>query len=67
VVRIRPFWKRSDYRLGRRPALPVLQPIKAQAQMPELVTAANGHGNGHAAIHDTIPFPVIPATGGLDE
>jgi hypothetical protein len=33
--------------------------------MPELVTAAT-NGNGHAAIHDTIPFPVIPA-GGPDE
>jgi type IV secretion system protein VirD4 len=69
VVRIRPYWKRADFRLGRRPALPVLQPIRAQAQMPELVTAANGngHGNGHAAIHDTIPFPVIPGTVGPNE
>jgi hypothetical protein len=70
-VRIRPYWKRADFRLGRRPALPVLQPIQAQAQMPELVTAANGngngYGNGHAAIHDTIPFPVIPGTVGPNE
>jgi type IV secretion system protein VirD4 len=64
VVRIRPFWKRTRYRFGLAPALPVLQRIKAQVQMPELVTAAtNGNGNGHAAIHDTIPFPVIPAGG----
>ena len=50
-----------------RPACPAAHP--AQAQMPELVTAANGngHGNGHAAIHDTIPFPVIPGTVGPNE
>ena len=39
VVRIRPFWKRTAHRLGRIPALPVLQPVKAQVQMPELVGA----------------------------
>jgi len=31
--------------------------------MPDLVGTTNGNGNGHAAIHDTIPFPVIPAGG----
>ena len=65
VVKIRPFWKRTSYRLGRAPALPVLRPIKAQAQFPVLVTAANG--NGHAAVHDTIPMPAVPAAGGPDE
>jgi hypothetical protein len=66
VVRIRPFWKRTAVRLGRAPALPVLQPVKAQVQMPGLVTA-NGNGNGHGAVRDTVPFPVIPAAGSPDE
>ena len=63
VARVRPFWKRTRYQLGLAPALPVLQPIRSQIQMPDLVGTTNGNGNGHAAIHDTIPFPVIPAGG----
>jgi hypothetical protein len=63
VVRIRPFWKRNAVRLGRAPALPVLRPIRAQAQFSMPAAAANGH----AALHDTIPFPTVPAAGGPDE
>lgn len=65
VVKIRPFWKRTAVRLGRTPALPMLQPISRQAQFPELALLnGNGSGNGHAAVHDTIPFPAV---GGLEE
>jgi type IV secretion system protein VirD4 len=65
VVKIRPFWKRTAVRLGRTPALPVLRPIPAQAQFPVLVNAVNGNGrgNGHPAVHDTIPLPTVPADG----
>jgi type IV secretion system protein VirD4 len=57
VVQIRPFWKRTGYRLGRRPALPALQPITAQAQFSMPATAnGRGSGNGHAAVHDTVAF-----------
>jgi hypothetical protein len=67
VVRIRPFWKRTAIRLGRAPALPVLRPISAQAgQVPAGFYARNGTRNGHAAIHDTVPFRAADGAG-LDD
>jgi TraM recognition site of TraD and TraG len=66
-VRIRPFWKRLGYRLGRVPAPPALCPvIAAQA---EQVPAGfyTGNGNGHGLVHDTIPFPIVPAAGSPDQ